>query len=237
MPERTAAACAGVLFDLGGTLVHLDTAFLAALAGELGAATDTVAVARADAAVRRDGWGDRVGATLSGLGLFRAYLGGVGTRLGLGAEAARAFADGAYAEHERRPLGLWQSPDPDAAAVLRALRAAGLGTGVVSNNDGRARAQVEALGIAGLFDVVVDSADAGVRKPDPRIFAPALAALRIAPAACLYVGDAYAHDVVGARAAGLVPVLYDPLGLRPHGDVATVRRLAGVLALAGVATP
>jgi FMN phosphatase YigB (HAD superfamily) len=39
----------------------------------------------------------------------------------------------------------------------------------------------------------------------------------------IYVGDNYYADVVGARAAGLQPVLYDPLGIFPEADCATIR--------------
>ena len=231
---RGRRASAAVLFDLGGTLVHLDTAWLATAAGNLGATADAAAVAAADAAVRRDGWAQAPADAALGptQRLFRAYLGAVGRRLGLDAAAATAFADAACLEHERRPLGLWQSVDPEAAPLLRALRGAGLGTGVVSNNDGRARAQVDAVGLSPWLDVVVDSRSRGVRKPDPAIFAPALEALGTPAAACLYVGDSYHDDVGGALAAGLRPVLYDPLGLRPCAGVPTVRRLSEVLALA-----
>lgn len=236
---RAGGTVRAVLFDLGNTLVHLDVRWLAALAGELGAeAIDAAALARAEADVRREGWREEPRPGLSaGRVLFRAYLGAVGRRVGLGDRAAMAFADRAFAEHLDDPRGLWRRPDPEARPLLAALRAHGLGTGVVSNNDGRARAQVEALGLGPLVDVVVDSASAGARKPDPRIFAPALCALGLEAGRCLYVGDSYRHDVVGARAAGLTPILCDPFAHAPAGDVATVRALGAVLALAVGAPP
>lgn len=234
MAERPAA----VLFDLGGTLAHLDGDWLMSLATRLGASTDAAQLARAEAAVRRAGWSEPVQPAWSpGERAFHASFGAIGQRLGLDAGASERFAACAYAEHRRRPLGLWLVPDADARPLLVALRGAGIQTGVVSNNDGRAQAEVTALGLADLFDVVVDSQLAGARKPDPAIFLPALARLSVRPEATLYVGDAYAQDVVGARAAGITPVLYDPLDLRPEADVARVRRLAEVAALAGLPEP
>jgi len=53
----------------------------------------------------------------------------------------------------------------------------------------------------------VDSAEVRIEKPDPRIFSVAVEALGLEPAACAYVGDIYDIDVVGARAAGLRPIL------------------------------
>jgi len=60
------------------------------------------------------------------------------------------------------------------------------------------------------FDAVVTSAEAGIRKPDPRIFALALDRLRIPPERALHIGDDEI-DEQAARAAGL-RFAYAPLG-------------------------
>ena len=65
---------------------------------------------------------------------------------------------------------------------------------------------------------VVDSHVVGVAKPDPRIFAPALAALGTPPERVAYIGDSVTMDVNGARAAGLRPVLLDPFDDHPWAD-------------------
>jgi putative hydrolase of the HAD superfamily len=92
---------------------------------------------------------------------------------------------------------------PGAREALSALRAAGLATGVVSNFDGRLPGILAGLGLAGLFDVVMLPGEARAAKPDPRIFALALARLGVEAAACVYVGDDRARDLDGARRAGL----------------------------------
>jgi HAD superfamily hydrolase (TIGR01509 family) len=74
-----------------------------------------------------------------------------------------------------------------------------------------------AIGLRPHFHHVVDSAVVGVEKPDPRIFRHALDAVGARPERTLHVGDLYAVDVVGARAAGLHALLLDP-----HGDWAEV---------------
>jgi putative hydrolase of the HAD superfamily len=67
--------------------------------------------------------------------------------------------------------------------------------------------------------VVVDSAVAGVAKPDPAIFRIALDALGVPPSrTVLHVGDSLRFDVAGALAAGLQPVHLDPYGLCPTPD-------------------
>jgi FMN phosphatase YigB (HAD superfamily) len=55
----------------------------------------------------------------------------------------------------------------------------------------------------------VTSAEAGVRKPDPRIFEAALAAVGCPPARAIYVGDSFEIDIAGGRAAGIRSVLID----------------------------
>jgi putative hydrolase of the HAD superfamily len=95
---------------------------------------------------------------------------------------------------------------PGSAEALRALRARGLALGVVSNFDHRLEPLLAGLGLRALLDVVVRPADAGAAKPDPRIFAHALARLGVPAAAAVYVGDDAEHDVAGARGAGLAAI-------------------------------
>jgi putative hydrolase of the HAD superfamily len=68
-----------------------------------------------------------------------------------------------------------------------------------------------------------------VAKPDPRIFAPALAALGLAAERVAYVGDSVAIDVRGARAAGLEPVLLDPYEDHTGADHARIASLHDLL--------
>jgi putative hydrolase of the HAD superfamily len=102
-------------------------------------------------------------------------------------------------------------------------------TGVVSNADGRVEAMLESLGLAPHLGLVLDSHLEGVEKPHPEIFERAVERLGLAPARTLYVGDIYSIDVVGARGAGLVPVLLDPLGGYPDVDCATIAALHDLL--------
>ena len=55
--------------------------------------------------------------------------------------------------------------------------------------------------------MILDSAEVGVEKPDPRIFLAAANRLGLPAACCAYVGDLYEIDILGARAAGFRPIL------------------------------
>lgn len=92
---------------------------------------------------------------------------------------------------------------PGCRAALRALKARGLATGIVSNFDRRLRRLLAGLKLAPLLDVVVLPSDAGAEKPDLRIFRLALDRLGAPAASCVFVGDSAEHDIAGARAAGM----------------------------------
>jgi putative hydrolase of the HAD superfamily len=107
---------------------------------------------------------------------------------------------------------LWRVPMRGSLETLRGLRARGLRTAALSNSDGRVAEILEALGLAEYLDLVVDSHLEGVEKPDPEIFYRALGRLGLPAERAVYIGDIYSIDAVGARGAGLIPVIIDPSG-------------------------
>jgi putative hydrolase of the HAD superfamily len=84
--------------------------------------------------------------------------------------------------------------------------------GVISNSDGHMADLIARVGLGDCFERVFDSTRFGVEKPDARIFHFAAAELNVAPADCLYVGDVYSIDYVGAKAAGFDAILFDVCG-------------------------
>ena len=101
---------------------------------------------------------------------------------------------------------------PDAAPALEALRARGLALVVVSNWDCSLGSVLERCGLGRLLDGAVSSAEAGARKPDPRIFAPALELAGCGREEALHVGDTPEEDLEGARAAGIRALLIERSG-------------------------
>jgi putative hydrolase of the HAD superfamily len=71
--------------------------------------------------------------------------------------------------------------------------------GIVSNFYGNLAKVCEDTGIDRYFDVLVDSACVGHRKPEPGIFHHALDALGARPDAVVFVGDSLERDMAGAR--------------------------------------
>jgi putative hydrolase of the HAD superfamily len=126
---------------------------------------------------------------------------------------------------------LWRKADLATASTLRQLRERGLTLAVVSNSDGRIEQAFQQAGLTEYFDFFIDSFLVGVEKPDPAIFLMASERAGIAPSEAAYVGDIYEVDVIGARAAGLAPALYDPYHLNRNADCLTIRAIEDLLAL------
>jgi putative hydrolase of the HAD superfamily len=87
------------------------------------------------------------------------------------------------------------------------------------------RAALDRVGIGPHVDLVIDSSEEGVEKPDPRIFERALARASARVESTLHVGDLFHTDVVGARAAGLRAVLLDMADLYGDHDCERVQSL------------
>lgn len=85
-------------------------------------------------------------------------------------------------------------------------------TGLITNAyDGEEQRQrIQRAGLEAYFDTIVVACDIGLYKPDPAIFLHTLERLQVAPGNALYVGDSVAHDISGAKAAGMKTVLFSP---------------------------
>ncbi len=143
-------------------------------------------------------------------------------------EAQRRFQEDLY-----RGLRLFDETLDVVAAV-----AAHVAVGLVTNGPTAIqRPKIELLDIAPLFPVIVVSEEAGVWKPDPRIFQIALDRVGVAASDAIYVGDSAEHDIPGAHAAGLRAVWINRLGIDwpgAHRPDAEIRDLYGLLPLLGI---
>jgi HAD superfamily hydrolase (TIGR01549 family) len=111
----------------------------------------------------------------------------------------------------------------DVRRTLPQLKESGYILGVISNRDKPFQDVLNDHGIGEFFDFSLAAGEVNVFKPDPGVFEHALQRVHLSAREVLYVGDNYYADVVGARAAGLQPILYDPLGIFPDPDCATIK--------------
>jgi putative hydrolase of the HAD superfamily len=113
----------------------------------------------------------------------------------------------------RRSFGVF----PDVHDVLEKLRAK-YQLGLISDAQWVfTDPELDMADLARFFPVRILSSRVGVKKPDPKIFAEALAALGVTAEDAVYVGDNPERDLVGARAAGMRCILYGPAGVDYNG--------------------
>jgi putative hydrolase of the HAD superfamily len=98
-------------------------------------------------------------------------------------------------------------PYPEVPAAIAHLREANLRLAVVSNWDISLADVLRQAGLERGFELILTSAALGASKPDPTIFSTAAAALGLEARQVVHIGDSAELDVVGARAAGIEPIL------------------------------
>ncbi|MCK9521108.1 MAG: HAD family phosphatase [Dehalococcoidia bacterium] len=101
-------------------------------------------------------------------------------------------------------------PRPEMIAVVEHLRGQ-VKLGAITNNVARdepAQRRTSGLDVHSLFDVVVESAIVGVRKPEPRIYEIACSELDVHPTEAVFLDDLGAN-LKGAKALGMATIKVD----------------------------
>lgn len=104
-------------------------------------------------------------------------------------------------------LGTELGPRPEMVRAIEQLRAHGLKVGALTNNwsGGSDRSTWNALDDVDVFDVVIESSVVGLRKPDPEIYALALARLDVAASEAVFLDD-LGINLKPARAMGMITI-------------------------------
>lgn len=107
---------------------------------------------------------------------------------------------------------------PGSVELLARLKDAGYILGVISNRSAPFHDVLDQLEIASWFDMTLAAGEIGYWKPNVAIFNHARSQFTdLAASECIYVGDNYFADGIGASKAGMIPVIFDPDGL--YGDM------------------
>jgi HAD superfamily hydrolase (TIGR01662 family) len=99
-------------------------------------------------------------------------------------------------------------PEEDAAPTLQVLAEQGYRMAIISNagDDRDVQALVEKTGLRHYFELVLSSAAAGYRKPNPRIFTQVLEQMQVLPAEAAMIGDTLGADILGAQNSGILDI-------------------------------
>jgi putative hydrolase of the HAD superfamily len=115
-----------------------------------------------------------------------------------------------FALDARKMLALMHSsygPRPEMITAIERIRANGFKTAALTNNFANERDESTPPGLHSLqlFDVIVESAREGLRKPDPRIYALVLARLDVLASEAAFLDD-LGINLKPARAMGMATV-------------------------------
>lgn len=219
-----------ILFDAGGTVIHLDSARIRdLLSRELNVDVSLDKFPRAQSLAMA-----RVAELVAAAAgpteqLKREFYTSLLPETGVNEDMLSDAVECVY--KLAREEMLWRKAEDSTARVLQELKKRGYILGVISNSDGRIESAFEQTGLSSYFQFFIDSFHVGVEKPDPHIFRLATRKAGVAPNQAVYVGDLYAVDVVGARNAGLLPILYDPFELNRNYDCLAIRSFDELLTI------
>ena len=218
-----------VFLDAGGVLVYPNWARVADTFARHGLLVDADVLRQVEPAARfaiDNPQADKSKDADRGGRYFNHILDAAGVPRGTARGTALAEVYAYHTEHN-----LWELVPDDVVPALTRLRAAGLKLAVASNSNGVLERCLDRIELAQFFDVICDSALEGVEKPDPRFFQILLERTGSLADSTLHVGDLYHVDVLGARSAGLRPVLLDRDNLYEGFDVERVTDLDQVAAI------
>lgn len=116
----------------------------------------------------------------------------------------------------------------DVLATLKVLKKKYKLAIVTNGNYSSQKRKLDNVNLYDLLDYTLISDEIGIRKPDPKIFKYACEKLNLKENECLYVGDSYSRDVVGALNAGLKAV-YVSRNNQIHKDVKTIYQIKELL--------
>jgi putative hydrolase of the HAD superfamily len=121
----------------------------------------------------------------------------------------------------------------DVFPVLKTLKAHNYTLGVISDWGIALGPILRRLHLTGYFDCLLVSAVTRHAKPSPALYELALQRANSIPDYTIHIGDSYIHDILGARAVGITPILLDRPGRLEESNVdcLLVHSLQGLLEL------
>ncbi|MCD9025463.1 HAD family hydrolase [Cohnella sp. NL03-T5] len=110
-------------------------------------------------------------------------------------------------------------------------------TGLITNGKTAIQyGKIDQLGIRDDFDLVIVSEEAGIKKPNPKIFQMALEKLELKPEQCVYIGDHPVKDIEGAAKVGMETIWIkmnqewkDEVTVKPRHTIIQLRELYELL--------
>jgi len=214
-----------VFLDAGGVLLYPDWERVSRILARYGITATSAQLAEAEFPAKRRMDDAGFATTTGDITEPDGYLGWVVKATGIAFDDPALHRAAEEFESTHASDNLWSDMPEEVPGALERLKGAGYRLAVLSNTESNLRDRIAAAGIEPFFETLVISAEVGSEKPDRKIFDEALRRMAVAPERAIHVGDFYSIDVVGARNAGIAPVMLDAKGLSPDRDVLRVSSL------------
>ena len=114
----------------------------------------------------------------------------------------------------------------DVHPTLSSLKMAGFRLALLSNRRESCHEELREWDLAKYFEFSLVAGEISSWKPEPGLFIEALERMKLGVDEAVYVGDNYYADVIGARRAGVQPVLLDPDHVFPDADCTVIGCIA-----------
>ena len=112
---------------------------------------------------------------------------------------------------------------PGALEFIDDMKARGIKIGICTDMTAHIQfRKIDRLGLTGRLDAMITGEEAGIEKPNRRMFDMIATKLGVKNDEVIYVGDSYKKDVMGAKNAGMTPVWYLSLQNKTDEDVLAV---------------
>jgi len=205
-----------VIFDWFSTLAHYDPPreqLQAQVLRELGFNIVLTSLQRALVLADRDLYAEFAELSLEDrppevrLRTFIRHQQNIMTKAGLDTDSA--LAEKAITRLQELDAGRRFALYDDVIPTVKMLKERRLIIGLITNIRHGINEICHELGVGPYLDFVVSPAEAGADKPDPAIFQFALERGGVEASETIYIGDQYLQDMVGARNAGIQPILID----------------------------
>jgi putative hydrolase of the HAD superfamily len=212
-----------VIFDWFSTLAHYDPPreqLQAQVLRELGFNVSLTNIQRALVLADRDLYAEfselslEDGSPEERIQTFIRHQQGIMTRAGIDADTV--LAEKAIARLGELNAGRRFALFDDVIPTIRMLKERRLVTGLLTNIPRGIQEICQELGLEPYLDFIISPAEAGADKPNPAIFHLALERAGVEASDAIYIGDQYLQDMVGARNAGIAPILIDRFNVSPE---------------------
>lgn len=111
-----------------------------------------------------------------------------------------------FVDYYRNNMYKYCNLKPETLDVLNKLKGK-YKLGILSNGDSKTQHdKVDKFGLEKYFDKVLISGDVDIEKPDTRIYRIMVDALGVQANECLFIGDTYSTDILGAIKSNMIPI-------------------------------